>query len=55
MTLPGGATQFEFGAYLGGYADQNDTAAATATFPDSAGRSVGTASLGPVTATDRAT
>ncbi|MFC4997952.1 hypothetical protein ACFPIJ_08940 [Dactylosporangium cerinum] len=53
VTLPAGAGSFEFAAYLGGYADQNDTATGTATFLNSTGGSVGVASLGPVTAADR--
>ncbi|MET7419691.1 hypothetical protein [Dactylosporangium sp. NPDC005555] len=53
VPLPGGAGQYEFGAYLGGYADQNDTASCTATFLDSAGGSLGVVGLAAVTAADR--
>jgi hypothetical protein len=53
VALPGGVNRFELGAHLGGYADQNDTAACTVAFLDSAGATVGSASIGPVTAADR--
>ena len=48
-----GQVNFLLSGYLGGYADQNDTAALTAIFCDGDDSFLGSASIGPVTNSDR--
>ena len=48
-----GTLPYHLSGWLGGYSSQNDQASVTATFLNSAGTSLGTAMLGPVTATQR--
>jgi hypothetical protein len=44
-----GGVTFDLSGWLGGYSTQTDAVAVVATFEDSSGTSLGTASLGPVT------
>lgn len=48
-----GGQPFKLSALLGGYATQNDNAAVSATFEDTAGKTLNIASIGPVTAVQR--
>ncbi len=52
-SIDAGGVTFNLSAYLGGWESQGDNAVLTATFQDSQGHSLGTATLGPVTAADR--
>jgi hypothetical protein len=53
-SLDTGLVSFVLSGYLGGFGDQNDTAALTAIFKDAAGAPLGTArTIGPVAAPDR--
>ena len=45
--------RFQLSGFLGGFANHNDNAVLTATFKDSSGTPLGTASIGPVTNVDR--
>jgi hypothetical protein len=49
---PGGLP-FELSAWLGGYTRQTDSAVVTATFQDASGTDLGSASIGPVTESQR--
>ncbi|RFP16297.1 MULTISPECIES: PEP-CTERM sorting domain-containing protein [unclassified Duganella] len=49
-----GASRYDLSAWLGGYASQNDNAKLTATFFGSGGAALPSASIGPVSNTDRA-
>ena len=51
--IDGGSQQFNLSGFLGGFAFQNDSVRVALTFRDGSGTSVGTASIGPVTAADR--
>ncbi|GAA1987013.1 alkaline phosphatase family protein [Catenulispora subtropica] len=51
--IDAGGVPFNLSGWLGGYSTQNDRAGMTATFLNAAGTSVGTASIAPVTSTDR--
>jgi hypothetical protein len=51
--IDAGAVTTTLAAALGGFATQTDQAAVTATFLGSAGETLGTLTIGPVTATDR--
>jgi len=52
--IDGGKVTYTLSAWLGGYQDQDDSATLTITFQSSSGGALGTASLGPVLAADRA-
>ena len=52
-TIDGGELDFMLSAWLGGFLSQNDTAAVGAQFLDASGVELGSAELGPVTATQR--
>jgi hypothetical protein len=52
-TIDTGSVSFSLSAYLGGWQDQRDNAVLTATFLDGHGATLGTSSIGPVTASDR--
>ena len=52
-TLATTSLSYSFGAWLGGYADQDDRAEAELSFVDASGEVLGTATLGPVWAADR--
>nr|WP_246158496.1 hypothetical protein [Catellatospora sichuanensis] len=60
VTLPGtaaidaGTARYDVAAWLGGYADQNDTAQLSVAFRNAAGQTLSTVVLGPVTAAQRA-
>ncbi|ACU70921.1 phosphoesterase [Catenulispora acidiphila DSM 44928] len=51
--IDAGGVPFNLSGWLGGYAGQNDRVGMTATFLNAAGSSVGTATVAPVTSTDR--
>ncbi|WP_254550442.1 hypothetical protein [Catellatospora tritici] len=59
VTLPdpaaidAGTTRYDVAAWLGGYADQTDTAQLSVAFRNAAGTTLATVVLGPVTATQR--
>ncbi len=48
-----GGVKFAFGAWIGGYSDQEDNAVLTTTFRNGAGGTLSMSQLGPVTAADR--
>jgi len=48
-----GSVTYELSGYLGGYANQADNAVLTATFKGTGGATLGTATIGPVTAANR--
>ncbi len=50
--IDGGVT-WDLSGWLGGYASQEDTASVTATFMDASGTTLSTATIGPVSASDR--
>lgn len=52
-TIDAGLASYGLSAYLGGYQTQNDNTIVIATFLNGLGASLGTATLGPVTAADR--
>ena len=52
--IDGGAQQFNLSGFLGGFQNQEDSARAIITFKNDAGSPIGTAAIGPVTATERA-
>ena len=52
-SIDSGNTKFNFAAWLGGYDTQEDNAVLITTFMDWAGKTLGSAQLGPVTAADR--
>jgi hypothetical protein len=52
-SIDGGGIEYKLDGWLGGYIDQNDNATLIVTFQDAKGASLGTASVGPVTAADR--
>jgi hypothetical protein len=52
-SLNPGGLPFELSAWLGGYTAQTDSAVVTATFQDASGTDLGSASIGPVTESDR--
>ncbi len=51
--IDAGIDQFALSAYIGGYEDQGDNAVIAVTFKSSAGATLGSASLGPVTPAQR--
>lgn len=51
--IDAGGVPFNLSGWLGGYAGQNDRVGMNATFLNASGASVGTASIAPVTSTDR--
>jgi hypothetical protein len=51
--IDGGAVTYSLSGWLGGYSDQGDNATLTITFEDATGTALGTATIGPVLATDR--
>jgi hypothetical protein len=51
--IAGGALPYSFSAWVGGYSSQNDQAGLVATFLNSSGTALGTATLNPVTAAQR--
>jgi len=53
QTVDAGSTMFNLSGWLGGWSSQNDRAGMTATFLSATGASLGTSTVGPVTATDR--
>lgn len=52
-SIDAGTQPFTLSAYLGGYDSQSDNAVVRVTFRGSGGGSLGTATIGPVTASDR--
>jgi hypothetical protein len=52
--IAGHGVTFALSAYLGGYSSQEDNAVLSLSFRNAGGAEVGTASIGPVTATERA-
>jgi hypothetical protein len=52
--IDGGLITFLLSGYLGGFASQRDNAVLTASFLDASNVSIGTATIGPVTPSDRA-
>ncbi|MBY9045462.1 hypothetical protein, partial [Pseudomonas fluorescens] len=53
-TIDAGAAHFALAGYLGGFSSQEDAAALTAQFVDDEGNVLGSTTIGPVTAADRA-
>jgi hypothetical protein len=51
--IDGGTATYNLSGWLGGWSSQNDRAGVAATFLNSAGGSVGSTQIGPVTAADR--
>jgi RHS repeat-associated protein len=51
--IDGASVQYDFSAYLGGYASQGDNAVITADFKNTAGTILATITLGPLTSYDR--
>jgi hypothetical protein len=52
--IDGGGVTYSLAGWLGGWSNQNDRVALTATFRNGAGATLASVQLGPVTATDRA-
>ncbi|GAA2403524.1 hypothetical protein Cme02nite_74700 [Catellatospora methionotrophica] len=52
--IDAGTARYDAAAWLGGYADQNDTAQLSVAFRNAAGQTLSTVVLGPVTAAQRA-
>jgi hypothetical protein len=48
-----GSVRYTFSAWLGGYSNQRDNGTATVSFTDAGGKSLGSATLGPVTPQQR--
>jgi hypothetical protein len=53
-SIDGGGVSYQLSGWLGGYAGQDDYATLTLTFQNTAGAALGTATIGPVYASERA-